>query len=270
MPSDDEWRSMIREANDGKPAPVNAMEYRKNPQVTTFASPPLLACDDGEEYWVKHPRRNEGCPPGQRTHHLGGMATDHIVASLAMKMAIEAVPRTAIVIISPGLISMENRLSNSCPGPAHGSRNVSANCTGRSEFTHGGYHALPINRSRVASLAVLYGLAMASDRQVIFSLGGDPLIFSVDHGHFLHCGPNWNEASFSSAPRAEIDPSIIRDCGLTAAELSEPLRVLRSLAANDVAEAVAAPPDEWLVTESDRIALARYLWTRREQILAAA
>jgi hypothetical protein len=184
-----------------------------------------------------------------------------------MKLGAEAVPPVTLVWVDQQLIDIENRLDVACPSLAHGSKNASTNCTGRSDFSVGEYCKLPINRSRVAGLAVLYGLALASDHQVIYRVGGEPIVFSVDHGHFFHGGTGWTEHGFENAPQACIDPVIVRSCSLTEAEIAPFLDRLGSLAANDFAEAVAAPPDVWIISESDRIAIARYLWSRREALL---
>lgn len=266
--SEEEWRNLIAESTGSRRAPVQALEYRRD-ALGSFAAPPLLACDDGIEYWVKHPLVSDGCSPCQRTNQLGGIVTDHVVGLLAGKIAWESVPPVRVVNMPAELIQIEQRLASACPGAAHGSKNVSNNCTGKLSITHGEYHKLPMNRSRVASLAILYGLAFASDHQVIVPLGGDPLLFSVDHGHFFWGGPAWNAAGLASAPVAAVDAMIVSECGLTADELVTPLERLGSLTTTDIAQAVTAPPDEWCFPETDRIAVAHYLWTRRDMILRA-
>ena len=268
MLSDDEWGKLIRDAADRRPGSVKALEYRREP-FATFAAPPLLACSDGHEYWVKFLSTRDGCSPVQRMPQAGGMVTDHVVGSLARILAPDAVPKTKLVHIARELIEAEFRLETACEGQAHGSRNASTNCSGRLSFTHESYTRLSMNRSRVADLAVLYGLALANDHQVIYQMGGDPIVFSVDHGHFLPGGPCWSAASLSGAGAGALDPIVVGECELTAAELDEPLDRLESLVANDIADCVAAPPEEWFFPDSDRIALARYLWLRRDAILQA-
>jgi hypothetical protein len=266
MPSEEEWKELIASAVGRRPDPTPALEYRMAP-LGSFAAPPLLVCGDGGEYWVKYPMAGDGCPPNQRTNQLGGMVTDHLVGTLAKSIAWESVPPVRLVAIGTELITAERRLANACAGLAHGSKNASTNCTGRSAFSHGGHNKLPINRPRVASLAVLYGLAFAADHQVIYQLGGEPLVFSVDHGHFFPGGPNWNAAGLTNASSADVDETILRECELTTEDLSMPLRRLEALTPAAVAEAVAAPPDDWLFSEADRVAVAHYLWSRRDAIL---
>ena len=125
MLTDEEWKTLLNNVAITRPRPVRAMEYRRSP-FGSFASPPLLACDDGREYWVKHPRRAEGCPSIQRTAHLGGIVADQVVGRLGMKLGIEAVPSVGIVEINQALIDIENRLEGACPALAHGSENVGA------------------------------------------------------------------------------------------------------------------------------------------------
>src|SRR4051812_13957187 len=106
------------------------------------------------------------------------------------------------------MINFEQRLSTARPGLAHGSRNAATNCTDRLDLIHQGYNNLPVNRSRVAALSVLYGLAHAADRQVIYRIGGDPLVFSVDHGHFFPNGPNWTVADLERDADGAIDQDV--------------------------------------------------------------
>jgi hypothetical protein len=269
MLSDGEWGAIIREARESAPRVVEVCEYREKPRENSFASPPLLACDDGGEYWVKFRRRSDGCEGTRRTHHLGGMVTEQVVGRLAIQLGAEAVPEVRVVHISEEMIANEKRLDSGCPGLAHGSRNIATNCSSKRGFAQDNHHRHPINRPRLAHLAVLYGLTAASDHQVIFPLGGDPLIWSVDHGHFLPGGPNWRADQLTNASAARVDAHIVGSCGVTREELVQPIRRLHELTEREIAEAVAIPPDEWYFPESDRIALARYLSDRRSAILAA-
>ena len=266
MPSEEEWNDLIAQAATRRPAATRAVDYRKEPLGSAWA-PPLLGCDDGEEYWVKFALVDHGCPATSRTRHLGGIVTDHVVGALARKIAPESVPAIKLVLIGSDLISIEPRLAKACPGPAHGSRNASKNCTNRLPFSHGGYHKLPINRTRVASLAVLYGLCFGGDHQAIFQVGGESLIFSVDHGNFLRDGAGWNAAGLAVAGPAVVDEHIVRECELLPREIEDAIKRLEALVATDLAEAVACPPDEWCFPNPDRIAVASFLWNRRELIL---
>lgn len=268
MPTDDEWQQLIDQAAEKRPVPTRAVEYRRAP-FGSFAGPPLLYCEDGAEYWVKHTKVVEGCPPTQRVAQAGGMVTDHIVGHLARILADGIVPPVACVLIDDELKNAEPRLSSACTGPAHGSKNAALNCTNRMPLDHAGHNNLPMNRRRVACIAVLYGLAMASDHQVIYRLSGDPLVYSVDHGHFFPGGPMWSAAQLAGAPVGEIDRQVTSTCKLSDGELAEPLTSLENLREGDIAEAVAAPPDEWFFPPTDRIAVANFLWKRRANILEA-
>jgi hypothetical protein len=269
MLSDEEWRHLISKGVEVRRPPVHAIEYRKNADARSFATPPMLACDDGEEYWVKHRIASQGCAPTARNNQIGGMVIDHVIGMLAPNVVDEVVPSVRLVSIPLELIAAAPQLHDACPGLAHGSRNAGKNCTGRSGITDFGHYRLPINRPRIAGLAVLYGLAHAKDHQVIYSLDADPLVYSVDHGHFLPDGPNWTAVVCSGQHVGALDSQIINQCEVVTDELAAPLERLSALTASDVARAVAAPPDAWHFPESDRFALARFLWARRETILAA-
>jgi hypothetical protein len=268
MPTDEEWRTLIIGAMAQRAAPIIANEYRRDPVRQSFAAPPLLACEDGAEYWVKSISKDS--PLGAvRNDHASGMINDQILGRVARKLHLEAVPSVALIEIPDSLIAIERRLEKVAVNLAHGSLNAATSCTDRLDFDHGGYCRQPINRSRVAGLAVFYGLAVAQDHQVIYRLSGDPLVFSVDHGHFFPHGPNWRPEHLDAVAGGAIDLKVVTDCGLTPRELAEPLRRLSEFTAEGIAECVAAPPDEWLFTEIDRIAVARFLWRRRDAILAS-
>ena len=270
MLSDEEWRTLLLEGAEARLPAINATEYRKHADQLSFASPAMLACEDGEEYWVKHMIVSDGCMPTTRTAQIGGMVTDHVIGSLAPKIIEDVVPAIRLVSIPSDLIAVAPRLQNACPGLAHGSRNASRNCTGKASVTDFGHFNLPFNRPRFAGLAVLYGLSLASDHQVIYRMDGEPVVFSVDHGHFLPNGPNWTAAACSARHDGVLDPHVITACALTHDELAASMDRLGRLTATDVARAVAAPPDEWWFPVADRIAMARFLWARREAILGVA
>ena len=198
MMSDEEWLDLLLKGAEKRLPAVNATEYRKHADQGSFASPAMLVCEDGEEYWVKHRTVTDGCTPANRTAQVGGMVTDHVIGLLAQKIIEDVVPTIRLVSIPPELISIAPKLQNACPGLAHGSRNASRNCTGRAGITDFGHFKLPFNRPRLAGLAVLYGLAAASDHQVIYRLDGEPHLYSVDHGHFLPGGPNWSAIGISA------------------------------------------------------------------------
>jgi hypothetical protein len=127
---------------------------------------------------------------------------------------------------------------------------------------------MPANRPRLASLAVLYGLALARDHQVIFSMEPDsPLVYSVDHGNFLPGGPTWSAGDLLNPGEADLDDVVATNCRLEPSELSGAIARLNQLVAQDFAYAVAVPPDEWCFPVTDRIALAGFLWSRRDAIL---
>jgi hypothetical protein len=56
---------------------------------------------------------------------------------------------------------------------------------------------------------------------------------------------------------------------LTADELRQAAAPLAEVLLEDVAAAIAAAPDEWGIPMEHRVALAKYLWKRRGDLLAA-
>lgn len=268
MIDDDEWEEMIVEGQRTTREVVNANAFVRSNPAGSFANPPLLGCDDGFEYWVKYSQAIEYGEYKDRTGRLGGMVADRVMAKLAEQMEMEVVPPARLVMISHSFRMFEEaRLPGACSGLAHGSRNASANCTGRMDLAHNNYCFEPINRPRYADLAVLYGLGLADDRQVIFSLVGDPLVHSVDHGHFFPCGPHWDAAGLSQQYDGALDPHVVSLCRLTKQELDVSLQKLQALTANQIAFVVAQTPAKWAFPMTDRVAVARFLWARRGAIL---
>jgi hypothetical protein len=126
------------------------------------------------------------------------------------------------------------------------------------------------NLDRYASLAVLYGWTQAADHQFLYGKTPPHLVYSVDHGHFLEGGPEWTTASLLSAPKAIPDRLIASSAALSRKALQTATLRLQGVADDDIAEAVAAPPDSWGMMMHERVALAEYLARRRDDLLAAA
>ncbi len=148
-------------------------------------------------------------------------------------------------------------------GLAHGCLWVPG-CTERAWLDH---VAVPENRPRFVKLAVLYGWLIANDHQVIYENASPHLVYSVDHGHFFSGGPNWTIATLAAAPPAVADVSIMNACVFDADEIGDATDDLRRLTPNAVVDAVTSSPVDWGLTEDERVALAEYLWNRRDQLI---
>jgi hypothetical protein len=123
-----------------------------------------------------------------------------------------------------------------------------------------------VNRDRFASLAVLYGWALAGDHQLVYDVT-TKIVWSVDHGHFFPGGPGWSEGSLNQGGAGAVpDPTLIANAGLTEADIRTPLEKLATISQIDIARAVASVPDGWPVTEEERVSIALFLDQRREQL----
>lgn len=70
-------------------------------------------------------------------------------------------------------------------------------------------------------------------------------------------------------PDAQVDEGLRNNCQLIRDEINQVGVQLGAVTHDDVASAVSAPPDEWGITLDERVAMARYLWKRRDALLAA-
>jgi hypothetical protein len=186
---------------------------------------------------------------------------EQIVACLATFLA-APVPRAVLINVPAELIVAEPQLAGYVPGLAHGSTFLSD----ASERMGLAYSSVPENLPRFARLALLYSLVGAQDHQFIYENAPPRLVHSVDHGHFFPGGPGWTVASLKGAPPAVLDP-VFAGIGF-GKELRGARDDLASISPQRIAMATAAPPEQWKIPMDERVALARYLVKRRDELLA--
>ena len=243
------WDELITAALGSRPPAIRAHTYRRT--FLTSSTPALLVCgDDNEEYVVK------GSQVGR------AIINDQIVGRLGMQLT-AAVPTVALIDVPQELVNIQPELRNMSAGLAHGSRWV-PDCSDRTWIRPDG---IPENRERLAVLSLLYGLACATDHQLIYKNNSTQSVYSVDHGHFFPGGPNWTIATLSAAPVIQPDQRIIKDLALTNDELRRACRTIVSLTDEIIADAIAAVPDEWTFPMADRVALAKHLEKRRNGLV---
>jgi hypothetical protein len=243
---------MITDAMTRRPTAVQAQTYR-NMKWDSRNSPVLLACSDGYEYVVKGRQNGRD------------VANDQIVGCLARVIG-APVPSTRLIDVPAQLIAMNPPMQHMLPGLAHGSRSLYPDCTERL-WLQEGLQRLPANRSRFALLAVLYGWFQGGDKQLLYQKTAPQLVYSVDHGHFFPEGPEWGIERLCQPARAEPDPEIVGYCMFSQQEIADALRTLLSVDPRTIAEAVAAPPEEWQLPLAHRLAAAVYLYKRRCELL---
>lgn len=216
-----------------------------------FTKPYLFLCRDGREYVVKG------------SHNGRLIVNDHIVSRLGMALG-APVATVGLVNLPAQLIIMTPELYYFPPGVCHGSVWVDG-CGPRDTIRH--VH-IGENRRLFAYLAILYGWTGASDRQVIYRHSDDHAVLSVDHGEFFPDEGEWTIESLQSTGYAHPDPDMLEKCQLRPADLQMPLAQLERLSEKSIAQAVAAPPDEWGCSIDERVALASYLERRRSELIA--
>lgn len=249
MPDDEYWQRLIATAGSERPGLITAHTFLK--KWGTYSRPVLLACDDGNEYVVK----------GQ---HAGrGIVNDQVIGRLGSAIG-APVGDVALVYIPDALVAAEPAMSDIKPGISHACRWIPG-CTEREHIVH---TTVPENRGRFAALALVYGWVHAQDHQFIYTNDPPHLVYSVDHGHFFPNGPDWTIQSLGTAAAATPDPTLIAGCSLSNTELASAVGALGSISDAQIASAVASPPDEWGLTEPERVALASYLRSRRDQIVS--
>lgn len=253
---DQDPAELIEAARATRPLPVQAETYLGK-KGSSFSNPVDLMCNDGNIYVVKG--RKAG-----RADVSRAIVNDHIVGRLGALLG-APVPQIALVEIPLELIAAQPEMQHMIPGIAHGSRSVE----GVSEKLGLQHHDLPENRSRFALLAVLYGWVIANDQQFFYNNEEPYLVYSFDHGHFFPDGPKWTDASLAQHPRAELDRQIVQRCSLLDEEVRDAVEQLRLIDNRAIAEVVAGPPDEWGLTQAERVTLFQYLAGRSDQLLKA-
>ena len=99
-------------------------------------------------------------------------------------------------------------------------------------------------------------------------MNGYHLVYSVDHGHFFPKGPNWNVENLSEALPPEPYQEFITASTVTQEELRDTKPALDAITNLDIASVVAMPHESWNFTMSERIAVAKYLSQRKEELLS--
>jgi hypothetical protein len=243
----DEIRERLRAHAASASAGATAQTFMQ--AYSTASKPVLVRCDDGREYVVK------GSQAGRM------LVNDHLVAKLGALLG-APVPEAEIVALTQDLIAAQAEMSHMTAGLAHGSRFI-PNCH------DGGQHATPENRERFARLAVLFGLAGASDHQYLHQNNPPHLVYSVDHGHFFPGGPEWTAQSLEQTGPAVADDSVVQAYQVTPEELAGAAVALEQITDDAIVEIVGSLPSTWGVDEDDRLAMVAYLIRRREEMKAA-
>lgn len=242
-----------------RPAVIEAHTFIRS-WKNSFSKPVALIGSDGKLYVVKGRHNSSGNPEMPRA-----LVTEQVVAGLG-RLLRAPIPPTCLVLLPPELVTAQPEMNHMQPGLSHGCQFID-DLTEKEGVAH---ETVPANRPRFSLLAVLYGWALANDSQFFYGKSDPHLVYSCDHGLFFLSGAKWNEASLRSAPTAALDPAICQKCSFSASEIRAACGDLARVQPLDIASAVAAPPDEWGVTEAERHALLEYLLRRQQHLLQMA
>jgi hypothetical protein len=226
------------------------------------ASQPIdLKCGDGNLYVVKALRSDI------RQGRM--MFNDQIVARLGRLIG-APVADVGLIDIPKQLIDLNpernTQMGHVIPCIAHGSRcfeNVSERVDAFSHVSDDD------NKSRFAAAGVLQAWVVASDRQFIYETVDPFRVYSVDHGHYFPHGPDWTTAHLTNAAPAAVAADLKNACALSQSDIAEVCVKLNTVSETDIGTILAIPPDTWDVPLPDRIALAEFLWMRRNELIKA-
>jgi len=244
------WASALAEHSAEAPVRVDLIQGLP---LSSMSRPVLVLAADEREYYLK------GAQCGR------ALVSEQVVARLGRAMG-APVPEVRILNLPRDLVHYDSNMRGIMPGLAHGSLKIN-DCSNESGRMH--THA-PENRSRYVLLATLFGLTVAGDHQ--FLLGDAPprLVYSVDHGLFLPERNAWrtHDLEHPDLPQApHLDSWLAQQCSFTAQEHQVACEAVANLRAEDIATAVAAPPETWGILSEERVALAWYLGRRRDMLL---
>jgi hypothetical protein len=241
----DSLENEITDVISRRPTPIKAHTFIKRWE-NSFSRPLWLRCDDGNVYVVK----------GQNAGR--SIFNDHVVGILANKMG-APVPKIVQVDIPQELVESEPQMQDVPAGIAHGSLLID-NATDRLWLEH---TDKDYNQTRFALLCVLYGWLCANDNQLIYSNQDPFLVYSVDHGHFFPNGPDWRVSHLINTNDVKPNSEILTACKFSSNILNDSIQAMKRVSTKGISEAVGLPPDEWGVSFSERIALARFIEERQ-------
>lgn len=216
----------------------------------TASQPVRVTCDDNQQYVIK------GSQNGKALYN------EYVCGRLGNLMN-AAVAWVRFVEIPAGLRA-DPDLQHFGAGLALGSL-VMPEASERGVIAH---VDVPGNRSRFASLALLYSWCKANDHQLLYEQIPPFTVLSNDHGYFFPGGPNWTNGSLAA------EGAVTRDrwfdpCGLDAGDFAPYWPSVDAITVEEIRRITAAPPAEWGVDGAERTALADYLEMRKPQLHAA-
>lgn len=266
-----DWSALLAAVQ--RPRTVAAQTYTH--LHTSDTKPVELICDDGNTYVVKglwadaRDRPQTAQIKDNRSDHDQGRRMFNEQACGRLGAAMSApVPKVALVKVSAALIQANPvKMGHLKECVAHGSLKIPDVSGPHGDLGHAGEGD---NRSRYCKLSVLFGWLVEADMQFLRGTQAPHPVYSHDHANFLPGGPIWSEHSLSGhVTQATPLRRIVQELGLQPSELSEACHALAAVTPEILASALGAAPAEWLVSQAERIALARFLHARKSTVIDA-
>lgn len=249
-----EWKAAVQAV----PAPdisLKATGFVR--QWGTYSKPVAVLCSDNQKYVLKGLRHDQD--------QARAIFNDQVAARLGHACG-APVPEVAMVELPRELIAINpaaDQLGHMLPGACHASLYVDQITERVDAFQHCDDGD---NRKRFASTGMFQAWLSCLDRQFIYRTVAPFEVYSCDHGHYFPGGPPWTVQTLASAPLPEVASDLIIACGLDAPHLKKAAEVLAGVTNDQIAAAVALPPDAWGVSIDERAELAGFLAKRRDML----
>lgn len=124
------------------------------------------------------------------------------------------------------------------------------------------------NRARHASFFAVFDWLWGSDPQWLVKEPASWMYFSHDHGWYLPpSGPNWTVAELSATRNTPHEFASDRT-DLDGGELERLAQSLEGLSSDDLADAIALLPREWMATDAELEAVVDFAASRSRPVAA--
>jgi len=236
----------------------------QRPFATTFLRPltrggsraQLLSFNDGIERVVKFPNNPQG---------LRVLPNELIAARLANLLNVP-IPNSGIVVVTPSFVNVEPALSGFQPGLCFGSEyHRAVDIAGPSEIS------LASNVQQLASIVVFDTWCNNTDRvnnrgNLILTSGiEERTILAIDHGHCF--GFQWDEnIKYAKIPAQIIWRDDFRPF-LSIPQFRPFFELLLAVTEERLIRSIDEIPEEWQVSDAEKIALVAYLFNRRQDVV---